>query len=229
MRGWSPAPLAAVFLAALVAPTGCAPALASRGSTVQASGTVDGSTIRRVPAPYSATLRILIRASGREASFRAGCAVDPARGARLEVRDPLGATRLLALLGDSGGVLLVDPARELESLWDDASETLPWVPDALRTFLMGPPPAGASPERNKGGATHFAWPSGSGSVKAALVPSAAGPAPYAEGDFRGPGRARLRLIASGVEPGELRPEVLQRPPLDLKATGVWDLLSGGAP
>jgi hypothetical protein len=187
-----------------------------------------------VPAPsppaYQATARVLFEGGGRAASFRAGCAVDPARGLRMEVRDPFGATRLLLiLLPHPTGITLVDPARKVRALWSGKSKSLPWIPDALWMALAGEPPAQARIARASGGSLDLRWEFGGTRLKGSLTPASSGPAVFSRTEIHGRG-VRLEISLSGAEPRALAPEALDVPDLEsYVTTDLWELLPGGTP
>lgn len=186
------------------------------------------TTAGSLVSPYRGSLRIQIRAGGREGSFRAGCAVDPGKGIRIEVRDPFGATRLLLLL-EEGGALLVDPARGLKASWGPESGALQWGPDALWLFLTGRIPAGGSLAASSEDRVRCTWKSGGDSVRVRLSASPPGPAPYATMDARGSRGERIRLTLTSAEGGGITPETLARPAFPLGTAPLLDLLPWGTP
>lgn len=180
--------------------------------------------------PYSATLRILVHSRGRTASLRAGCAVDPSRGARVEIRDPMGSTRLLLiLLPRPTRALLIDPARRVRALWNQNTENLPWVPETLWLALAGWPIEGV--ELDARARDHLALRgSFSGTpLKGVLTPSAQGPAPFASVEIRGRG-VRLELGILNATPGTLTDGALEIADLEtLAPVDIWDVLPWRGP
>jgi hypothetical protein len=183
-----------------------------------------------VSGPYTANARFLFEARGKTASFRGGCAVDPGQGLRLEVRDPMGSTRLLLiLLPHPTGVLLLDPARKVHALWSLRSPSLPWVPDTLWLVLSGEPPFGAEISRSGEDRLDLRWTVGDAVLKGSLRPSHSGPAPFTEVEVRSRG-VHLKVSLSDVKPQPMAPAALESPDLETyKTVELWDVLSGGGP
>jgi hypothetical protein len=178
--------------------------------------------------PFRGTLRVQLRAGGREGSFRAGCAVDPGRGIRIEVRDPFGATRLLLLL-EEGGAILVDPARGTQASWGSDRSALPWGPDAMWLFLAGRVPDGGSLVTHSADRIRCDWASYGNQVRVRLSSAPGSPAPYATMDARGGRGERLRITLTGAEAGGVTPDTLARPDIPLRTAPLLDLLPWGTP
>ncbi len=178
---------------------------------------------------YAGQVAVTATYRGRGFAFRAGCAVDPAAGARLEVRDPMGGTRLLLLLRPDAGEFL-SPGTGEEAVWDGGSEELPWNPLDLWTLLAAVPP----PHRDTvsydaiGRLVSCRW-SGRGSIlEGRFFAAKEGAFPYASATLAGPGAARLEVRWAAVRPAAPPEGFLARPaslafaavPLDRLLEGV---------
>lgn len=180
-------------------------------------------------APHTLTARVLFEVGGRAAAFRAGCAVDPTRGARIEVRDPMGSTQIVIFLQPTGA-LIVDPARKLKAAWDSRSKELPWGPGILWLVFTGTPPPGAEVREREDGTLDLLWEGRGGRVTGHLTRSTSGPAAFSEADLKARGRVKLRVVLSGSQAGASDPGSMELPELDrYQDADPWDLLSGGAP
>ncbi len=131
---------------------GCAPRLPSPSL---ASGN---------PPPLSGRGRITLTAGRNGFSAPFGFVLDLAAGeARVEIREPMGATRLVLFL-QPGGALLWDPAGGGWSPWEEADPNLPFSPRELWAALLGLPPDGAR-GRQEGSEVRAAWRNEAGRVK----------------------------------------------------------------
>lgn len=201
--------LAALWAAAVM--TGCAAARPPRSEAP-------------LPPAYTARLQVTAEARGRGMSLPAGAAVDPARCARLELRDPMGATLLLLWITPDRGRVLSPDGRQ-EAAWDRASESLPWSPAELWALLAGTLPPGArSQRRDAAGALRSArWDNPFGGVALRAVPAASGAFPPESAELSGPGPARLALRWRSVSPGP-PPDAALEPPPPGEAVPLSDLL-----
>jgi hypothetical protein len=165
-----------------------------------------------VPVAYGAHLQVTLEAHGRGFSLPAGAAVDPARGARVELRDPLGAARLLLLLSPASGRLFSPDARE-EARWEAASESLPWSPLDLWSLLVALPPPGATDARRdaEGRLLSVRWSGPYGSMKARFSPAAERLFPPASALLSGPGPARLAVVWRDARAGAPQEGALEPP------------------
>jgi len=159
--------------------------------------------------------------------FTAPCAfaLDPSSGARVEVRDPFGATRLLLFVGPSEATV-VDPATGRFGLWRGSSDALPWSPSDLWSAMTGRPPAGARVLRREGG-LEAAWSGRTGRIKALLREPVEG---TGESVLRARGGAVLTFRVEGLSGAPFDPAVLL-PPGELLQTPAdpAELLWGLAP
>lgn len=177
-----------------------------------------------VRAPYSAKIQLTAEARGRGLSMPAGVAVDPAGFARVELRDPMGATILVLALSPHSGRLL-SPGLRQEALWDKATETLPWDPSDLWCLLSGVP-TGASLSDPQRGHHRASWRGPFGKVRFRSVPSQDRAFPPEEASLRGPGAARLAIAWRTVYPGPPPPEALLPPPPATEQVLMQSLLDG---
>lgn len=162
-------------------------------------------------APYSASLGLSLALGGKGVLVSGGCAVVPGQGARVELRDPAGATRLLMLLKPAEGTL-IDPVEGLSYTWEEASRELPWGAAELLAVFSGSFPEGAEIEGGRGGAREARWKNGEGRVKGTFAPSSSGPFPYGSAQIAGPRGASLRITWKSSRPGTFAESVFQAPP-----------------
>lgn len=145
-------------------------------------------------------------------SLPAGVAVDPAGFARVELREPLGATVLVLAISSHTGRLL-SPDLGQEALWDKASGALPWSPSELWCLLSGEVPAGAHPLSDwRGGSRRTSWNGPFGKVIFRTEPSPGRTFPPAVASLRGPGKARLTVAWRAVYDAPPPREALLPPP-----------------
>ncbi|MEW6758918.1 MAG: hypothetical protein AB1347_11920 [Acidobacteriota bacterium] len=189
MRGWS----SALAISLLVPLFGCSARRAPQDWP--AAGT-----------SWSGRGRIVLSRGSR--GFTAPCAfaLDPSSGARVEVRDPFGTTRLLLFLGPSQATV-VDPVTGRYGFWRGSSDTLPWSPSDLWAAVTGRPPAGARLRRRDGRA-EAAWSGRAGRVKAVLRDPVEGPG---ESVLRARGGAELTFRVEGLSAAPFDPAVLSPP------------------
>lgn len=166
-----------------------------------------GQTAARAPlAPYTAAIEIRATAKGHGAIIPAGCAVDPALGARIELRDSMGGTRLLVILKPSAALLFA-PDNGESAAWNESDPSLPWSPLDLWTLLAAEPP----PHRDfakyddSGRLMACSWTGASGGRRASFV-RASGDFPYSSATMDGPIGAVLtiewRKVALGAMPAQ---------------------------
>jgi hypothetical protein len=192
--------LAALLLAA--GGIGCAGKRAPSTPAVPAVGTP----------PYSASITLSLTLAGRGFVASGGCAAVPGENARVEMRDPAGATRLLLLLGREEGMLIA-PAEGLAYTWSEACEELPWRPGELLALFSGTVPGGGSPPPGRdAGPARVRWKNAEGRVRATLTPAASGPFPFSSAEIEGPGRTALRIAWSSVRPGPFGEAIFRAPP-----------------
>ena len=170
-------------------------------------------TLSAVPsaAPYAASLSATLRLGGRTLAAFGGCAVEPGEGARVELRDPFGATQMLILLTPAEGIL-VAPSAGLVYRWSEATRAMPWAPADLLFLLQGgTPPGRVGLEPRPEGRLRAGWRNGLGRCRADLVPSPSGPCPFLRAELRGPGRTRLTLKLTSARGGSFSPTIFQVP------------------
>ena len=174
-------------------------------------------------AAYKTVLKIRVGAGRGIDTVTAGCAVDPALGARIEIRDPFGATRLLVFAGASGGTV-VSPGTGSRAEWNMPSEVMPWGPADLWFLLSGSPPSDEMAVKERGGRrVTCTWKNGAGMIKASL--DCGGVSPFSRADLKGPGRAFMSVEWTRVEAYEPVPEAFE-PPAGLAEVGLDSILSG---
>ncbi len=161
--------------------------------------------------PYSASISATLRVGGRTLAAFGGCAVEPGEGARVELRDPFGATQVLLLLTPAGGTL-VAPSAGLVYRWSEATRAMPWDPADLLFLLQGgTPPGRVGLEPRPEGRLRAGWRNGLGRCRADLVPSPAGPCPFLRAELRGPGRTLLTLKLTSARSGSFSQAIFQVP------------------
>jgi len=157
---------------------------------------------------YSASAACILVLGEREFRASGGCAVDPAQGARMELRDPFGATLLLIIVTPTRGILLC-PQRRLSFTWTEAGREMPWSPGDLMALFVGPPP-GSAKLSSEGSGLIFRWKNSAGRVRGEFAP-ASGSAAFSAASLRGPGRAGLSLRLNSARPENFGPEVFRLP------------------
>lgn len=187
-------------------------ALAAAGMLACAAQRPPASEAPR-PAPYASRLQLTAEARGRGMSLAAGAAVDPGLGARLELRDPMGATVLLLWVSPAGGRILSPDGRQ-EARWEGAVEVLPWSPSEVWALLTGALPAGArSVRRTSSGALSGArWDGPYGRVTLRAVAAPGRPFPPESAELSGPGPARLGVRWTSLSDQPPPASALEPPP-----------------
>jgi hypothetical protein len=131
-----------------------------------------------------------------------GCAVDPARGVRLELRDPSGSARLLLLLRRNAGEIIA-PGPGLVFRWTSPTEEMPFAPADLWLLFTGtPPPNLRDLQATEKGLTYAAWAGPGGACSCRLAPSPGAAAPFESADLRGPSGTALRLAFRDARAGD---------------------------
>jgi len=178
------------------------------------------------PVAYRAHLQLTVEAAGRGFSLPSGAAVDPARGARVELRDPMGGARLLLLLGPQSGRLF-QPGSAEEARWERASDALPWSPLDLWSLLVASPPPAATSVRSDGSGRPLSasWPGERGTLRARFLWDPSRPFPPDEAHLKGPGPARLTVIWRDAQPGAIPDVALAPPEGEGTAVSLEDLLA----
>jgi len=178
-----------------------------------------------VAEPYTASLSVTLRLGGRTLAAFGGCAVEPGKGARVELRDPFGATQMLLLLTSTEGTL-VAPSAGLVYRWSEATRAMPWAPaDLLFLLEGGPPPGQGGLTVRPTGSLQAVWKNGLGRCRADLAPSPVGPCPFLRAELRGPGRTLLTLALTSARSGSFGPAVFQLPPgIELRSADPGQIL-----
>ncbi len=179
---------------------------------------------------YSAAIQLTATAGGRGMTASGVCAVDPARGGRIELRDPSGATRLL-LLFDSRRASLMDVSRGLVYSWQAASAGMPWsAADLWFMFAGGAPPKLKAARSTGEGPDRATWSNAMGTLRCQFLPSPDSPLGYWNARCEGPGRARLDVSWHAFQRMPIPAEAFQPPPgLAFTAASAKDLLEGASP
>ena len=173
---------------------------------------------------YSASAACTLALGGRDFRASGGCAVDPAQGARVELRDPSGATLLLIIVTPNRANLLC-PQSGLSFSWNEADRDMPWSPADLMSLFVGPP-AGSVKMSSKGPALICRWKNGVGRVTGEFVP-ADSPLAFSAVSLRGPGRAGLSLRLNSAQAQSFGPEVFRLPEgIDVQPTTPAQILKG---
>jgi hypothetical protein len=202
-------------LAALIALLGC---VSRRVDVAWPSPDLEGG--------YSATLSGSLTWHGKGIPITGGCAVDPRRGIRVELRDPMGMTRLLLLVNDSE-CKLMDPVAGLISTWSSPHRDMPWAPEDLAFLFMAhrPPSLTRLTTRTGHPTLEASWRNDRGRMTATLEPSNTGPCPFSEATVSGPGAAKLTLKWGSVAPASFPAQAFDPPPMNLEPVAVDRILS----
>ncbi len=152
-------------------------------------------------AAFSASLTCTAAYGHTNVTASGGCALDPARGARVELRDPFGAARLLLLVSPDEATLLSVVSGRFYT-WSTASREMPWSAADLWAVLSGRLPRDARlVKRSAAGlVTAARWRNADGRIAIRLCPSEGSAFPYASAQLKGPRSAALRVKWSRVKP-----------------------------
>ena len=170
---------------------------------------VSGCITRRVnivlvppaPAPYSASLRFSATLGKHGLTASGGCAVDPAKGARIELRDLSGSANLLLLLTRDRAQLIALRSG-LACQWGPSSSVIPFSSADLWFLFTGIPPSGLRDlKATERGMTYAAWDTPLGSISCQLRPASGPLLSHDAGLLRGPGGTRLEVAWRGIQPG----------------------------
>ncbi len=178
-----------------------------------------------LPQTYSGILQVEARAGGTPILLTAGVAVDRSRGARVEVRDPIGATQLLILIGPDEGTA-VDLRMGTRSKWREAIRPFPWEPGDWWALLAGPENGSAAEWKpHTKNRLRAQWKNPLGKIRATLTRE--GPDKMSL-EVKGPHAARLTLRLSGIREASLPADFLSEPDLDLYTLdwGTWIMEAG---
>ncbi len=180
--------------------------------------------------PYSASLQMTVSLRSHGFTAQGGCAVDPARGARIELRGPSGAARLL-LLVERDRARLVDVRRGLLFTWTAPSSEIPWAPADLWFLFTGRTPAGIRTlQATERGTTAISWDNGTGTVECHLKPQASSPLGFVTADCRTPGGTELKVDWKSFQEGSFPESAFQPPPgLDLAPASLEEVLRETSP
>ena len=173
---------------------------------------VDVSLATLPPSPYSSSVHVAL-ALGRHGFYApGGCAVDPARGVRMELRDPSGSSRLLLLLLRDRAEL-ISLRNGLTFSWSSATEEMPFSSADLWFLFTGTHPEGLRALRSTGeGFTYAEWKNSRGRFSCRLVPAPTPPPIYQTADLIGPGGTQLRLTFKNTKSGDFPDTTFASPP-----------------
>lgn len=167
---------------------------------------------------FSALIHCTIAFGKTRVAASGACAVDPSVGARIELRDPLGATRLLLLIAPRQATLIaVESGRYY--VWKDASSDVPWSASDLWAAFSGRLPETARRIRrtSSGAAVSARWRNADGRIRASFTASQSGPCPHATVFLKGPRSAALRISFSQGKSFDSE-STLFEPPAGLETT-----------
>ncbi len=191
---------------------------------------VDISLAPAPPAPYSASLHAAFTVGQRGLSADGGCAVDAARGVRLELRDPSGSSRLLLLLRRNEGEIIA-PGPGLVFRWTRPSDEMPFAPADLWLLFTGtPPPNLRDLQATEKGLSYASWTNASGACSCRMAPAPGSAAPFASADLRGPSGTSLRIAFRNARGGQFPDPAFAAPPeMTLTEAPLAQLLQETAP
>jgi hypothetical protein len=162
---------------------------------------VDINLASPAPGPYSAPLRLSTTLGPRGFTASGGCAVDPERGVRIELRDPSGSSQFLLLITRDRAILTALKTGLLCE-WGPASRAMPFSSADLWFLFTGRPPQGLRDlQATDKGLTYAAWDGGLGTVSCEFHPVSGTLLPHDSAVLHGPGGARLEIAWSDVRPG----------------------------
>ena len=165
------------------------------------------------PAPesYSASIRFSATIGKHGVSASGGCAVDPSRGARIELRDPSGSANLLLLLTRDRGQLIALRSG-LACEWGSSSPSIPFSSADLWFLFTGVPPSGLRDlQATEKGLSYATWNTPLGLVSCQLRPTSGELLSHDSGLLRGPGGTRLEVTWRGIQPGAFADAAFQPP------------------
>ena len=166
------------------------------------------------PAPYSASIRLSTTLGQHGFTTSGGCAVDSTRGARIELRDPSGATQILLLVTRDRAVIIALKTG-LACEWGASSRAMPFSSADLWFLFTGRPPAGLRDlQATEKGLTYAAWDGSLGAVACRLNPSPGGLLSHDSALLHTPGGARMEVDWRNVRPGVFD-DAAFRPPAGL--------------
>jgi hypothetical protein len=191
---------------------------------------VDISLTPPPPAPYSASVHASFTVGRHGLSADGGCAVDPSRGVRLELRDPSGSARLLMLVNRSAGEIIA-PGPGLVFRWTSPTEEMPFAPADLWFLFTGtPPPNLRDLQATEKGLTYASWAGPGGPRSCRLAPAPGAAAPFESADLRGPAGTTLRLAFRNARAGDFPNAAFAAPPsLALTEAPLAQLLQETSP
>lgn len=162
---------------------------------------VNISLVPPAPAPYSASIRLSATLGKHGLTAAGGCAVDPARGARIELRDPSGsATFLLLLTRDRAQLIALRSG--LTCRWGASSSSVPFSSADLWFLFTGVVPPGLRDLRaTEKGLAYAAWDTPLGSISCQLHPVSGELLSHDSGLLRGPGGTHLEVTWRTIQHG----------------------------
>ncbi len=162
---------------------------------------------------FSASLTCTAAYGRTNVTASGGCALDPTLGARIELRDPFGAARLLLLVSPDEATLLSVVSGRFYT-WSKASREMPWSAADLWAVLSGRLPREArSMKRSAAGlVTAARWRNADGRIAIRFSPSRGSVFPYASARLKGPHSAVLDVRWSRVKPGRFEGRTFSVPP-----------------
>lgn len=172
---------------------------------------VDINLVPPASAPYSASIRFSATLGKRGFTAGGGCAVDLAKGARVELRDPSGSANLL-LLVTRRRAQLIALRTGLTCEWGPSTPAIPFSSADLWFLFTGTPPAGLRDLRaTEKGLAYVSWDTPLGPVSCQLRPVSGGLLSHDSGLLLEPGGARLEVTWRGIQPGAFADAAFQPP------------------
>ena len=164
--------------------------------------------LRPVPvSSYSAFINCTLSFRNHTTAFQGGCAVDPAKGVRVELRDVMGSTKILLFLNGEKATAVV-PESGATCAWSKATPVFPWGSSDLWALFTGELP---SLRGSRGGrSVRSTWKNDMGKIRAELTSSADGMVQRAF--LKGPRGFRLKIDFSRVKHGVFSSGVFELPP-----------------
>ncbi|MGC8764093.1 MAG: hypothetical protein ACP5VN_10780 [Acidobacteriota bacterium] len=172
-------------------------------------------------APPAGKGRITLLAGRSGLSAPCAFALDATLGkARVEIREPMGATRLVLFL-EPGAALLWDPAGGGWTRWEKAGPGLPFAPGDLWAALLLRPPGGAR-GRAWGPELRASWRNGAGRVRGNFCEDGR----ERRVSLQGPRGARLEIRFEAVEAATPPEGAFTPPPLPEEGRTTLPVLLG---